>query len=41
MPGDQTTYENQKKDPTRKYKADLIRLINSLENEGKITKEQY
>ena len=41
MLSDQTTYAKLKKDPIRKYKAELIRMINSLEKEGKITKEQY
>ena len=38
---DQTTYDKLKKDPTRKYKADLSRMIYALEKEEKITKEQY
>ena len=29
------------KDPTRKYKAELIRMINSLEKDWKIANEQY
>ena len=32
------TYEKLKKDSTRKYKAELITMINSLENDGTITK---
>jgi len=38
---DQTKYEELKKDPARKYKAELIRMIRPLETEGKTTKEQY
>ena len=37
----EATYEKLKKDPTKKYKAELIRMVNSLEKEGKITKDQY
>ena len=35
---DQMTYEKLKKNPTRTYKAELIRMMNSLEKEGKVTK---
>jgi len=38
MLSNQTTYEKLKKDPTRNYKAEPTRMINSLEKEGKITK---
>ena len=41
MLNDEATYEKLKKDPTKKYKAELIRMVNSLEKEGKITKDQY
>ena len=41
MLNDEATYEKLKKDPTKKYKAELIRMIHSLEKEGKITKDQY
>ena len=41
MLNDEVTYEKLKKDPTKKYKAELIRMVNSLEKEGKITKDQY
>jgi len=40
MLSDQTTYAKLKKDPTRKYNTELIRMINSLEKERNITKEQ-
>ena len=36
MLNDEATYEKLKKDPTKKYKAELIRMVNSLEKEGKI-----
>ena len=41
MLNDEATYEKLKKDPTKKYKAELIRMVNSLKKEGKITKDQY
>ena len=41
MLNDEATYEKLKKDPTKKYKAELIRMVNSLVKEGKITKDQY
>ena len=34
MLSDQTTYEKLEKDPTRKYKAELIRMINSFGKRG-------
>ena len=40
MLNDEATYEKLKKDPTKKYKAELIRMVNSLEKEGKITKKR-
>ena len=39
MLNDESTYEKLKKDPTKK--AELIRMVNSLEKEGRITKDQY
>ena len=41
MLNDEATYEKLKKDPTKTYKAELIRIVKSLEKEGKITKDQY
>ena len=41
MLNDEATYEKLKKDPTKKYKTELIRMVNSLEKEGKSTKDQY
>ena len=41
MLNDEATYEKLKKHPTKKYKTELIRMVNSLEKEGKITKDQY
>ena len=41
MLSDQAMNENPMKDPTRKYKAELTRMINSLEMYGMITYDQY
>ena len=41
MLSDTETYTKLKKDPTRKYKAELIGMLNELEKSNKITKDQY
>ena len=35
------TYEKLKKDPTQKYKRQLVSIIRKLKEDGKITEEQY
>jgi hypothetical protein len=41
MLSDKDTYEPLKRDPTKKYKAELIKILNQLVADEKITKEQY
>ena len=41
MLSDPGTYETLKRDPTRKYKQQMISMLNDLEKRGKITKDQY
>ena len=38
---DKAIYEKLEKNPTRKFKAELIRMTNAIEKEETITKDQY
>ena len=38
---DDKTYEKLKKDPTQKYKRQLVSIIRKLKEDDKITEEQY
>ena len=41
MLADRDTYTKLKSDPTKKFKQELIKMLNKLEKEKKITKQQY
>ena len=38
---DHKTYDKLKKDPTQKYKRQLVSIIRKLKEDDKITEEQY